>query len=309
MLASGVAIQVIGSAALLGLGGALVLRGELTLGQLVAAEIVFTTIASALNKMHKQFEAVFDVVVSAKKFAGLVDLPLDRRGGERLPGAGPIALQLTDVSVGHDGQPLLLQGVSLALRAGEHVAVCGAPGAGKSTLLEALGSTHPITGGTLAYDDHEIGQLSLLELRGAIYPLRDSELACDTIEGNLRLVRPDVDSAELEAVLAATSLVEPIAALPLGRGTPLARTGRPLSRTATRRLAVARALLARPRLLLVDRGLDDLGLSGDAKAQLLDAVFEDRRTTMVVVSDDPDVIERCDRQLRIHDRRLEEVTP
>ena len=306
-LAGGIGIQVIGSTALLGLGGALVLGGQLTLGQLVAAELVFASIASALVKLHKQLEAVYDVLASAKKLAGLVAMTTHEHGGVHLPETGGLAITLTGAAVGYRDAPPLLRDVTLALAPGDRIALDGAPGAGKTTLLETLISQHTILDGQLRYDGQDARHVAHPELRMQIAWLRGIELADDTIEGNLRYASPGATRLELETVLHEVGLTGVLGGLPDGLGTRLRANGRPLSATAARRLALARALVARPRLLVVDGGLDDLGLAAPDKERVLDAVFERRDTTIVVITRDPDVRARCNRQLEIADYELREA--
>lgn len=297
-LAGGIAIQVVGSAALLGLGGALVVKGQLTLGQLVAAELVFASIALALVKLHKQLEAIYDVVASSKKFAGLVDIATERRGGEQLTGDNGLAVSITHATIGH-GDGAVLRDVTLSIVAGEHLAIVAAPGAGKTTLAEALASMHPLGAGQLHYDDRDVRYLSLQDLRSQITCLRGIELAHESIDANLRYARPDAESDALEQVLKAVDLADVVSQLPDGLATKLTPTGRPLSQTAARRLVLARALLARPRLLVVDGGLDHLGLTPEVKERVLDTVFGQPHTTLIVISNDLDVLRRCERQVHI----------
>ncbi len=107
----------------------------------------------------------------------------------------------------------------------------------------------------------------------------------------------------------AVDLADVVSRLPDGLGTKLTTSGRPLSQTAAQRLVLARALLARPRLMVIDGGLDNLGLEGDAKERVLDRIFRQNNTTLVVISADPDVLRRCKRHVFIADGQLVEVSP
>ncbi len=307
-LAGGIAIKVVGGAALLGIGGALVVAGQLTLGQLVAAELIFASIAIALVKLHKQLEAVYDLVASSVKLAELVEVPTERRGGEHLTGNGAMSVKLVGASIGHDAASPLVRDLDLTIAAGERVAIMGAGACGKSTLVDALATLHPLAKGVIAFDELDLRQLALAELRGQLVCMREgeTELAPDSIEENLRMVRPYVTLGQIEEALGTVYLSATVGALPDGLSTHLTRSGRPLSASATRRLAIARALLAVPRLWLVDGGFDDLGLGNDHKQLLLDKLFAGRnRTTIVVVTDDPDVLGRCDRIIRIEHGGIE----
>jgi putative ABC transport system ATP-binding protein len=305
-LAGGVGIQVVGSAALLGLGGALVVKGQLTLGQLVAAELVFGSIAMALVKLHKQLEAVYDIVASSKKFSALVDIPMERRGGERLPGQGGLAISISHATIGH-GDVSLIRGATLSIGPGEHLAIVAPPGMGKTTFAEALASGHPLTSGQLLYDGRDVRYLSLQALRSQIAMVRGVDLAADTIDANLRYARPDAEIRNLEQVLEAVELDNVVSQLPDGLATMLTTTGRPLSQTSAQRLVLARALLARPRLIVIDGGLDNLGLDPEAKERVLNKLFRQRDTTLVVISNDPDVQRRCERVVHIAGEQLMEV--
>jgi len=307
-LVGGTAIKVIGSAALLGIGGALVLSTQLTLGQLVASELVFASIGIALVKLHKQLEAVYDLLASSAKLGALVDLPLERTGGELIPLNGPASLRLRDIEIGHTREQPLVRGASLELGAGERLVLEGAGGTGKSTVLDVLALTRTPSAGQLCLDGIDARLLEVTHARSGIALLRGADMMHDTLLNNLRLLRPDADLVEVEAVLEAVQLAEVVARLPDGLATQLSPSGLPLSRTQARRVALARALLARPRLLVIDDGLDDLGLPAPAKQRVLDLVLgTDHATTIVIVTADDDVRVRCTRRVLLDRHQLAEV--
>lgn len=309
-LAGGTAIKVVGSTALLGIGGALVLSTQLTLGQLVASELVFASIGIALIKLHKQLEAAYDLMASSAKLGALVDLPLERTGGELVIGHGPVRVQLREVGLAHAQDRIILQGASLELAAGDRIVLDGAGGSGKSTVLDLLALLRPPSAGQLCLDGLDVRLLELTHARTGITLLRDAEMMHDTLLNNLRLLRPDADLHEVAAVLEQVELEEAISALPDGLATRLAPSGAPLSRTQVRRVALARALLARPRLLLVDGGLDDLGLSVEATQRVLDHVLAPApgAPTRIVVTREDEVRRRCARQVRLQRGQLVEAT-
>ena len=307
-IVGGIGIKVIGSAMLLGIGGSLVLAQQLTLGQLVASELVFASISLALIKLHKQLEAAYDLMASSAKFGLLVDLPLERTGGELVTARGPARVQLRGVAFGHRHGPQVLQGATLDIEPGERLVLDGAPGIGTSTVLDVLALQRAPTAGQLRLDGIDVRLLELAHARTGVVLVRDPELMHDTLLENLRCHRPDAELREVEAAIEATELGDVVTGLPQGLATPVVPSGLPLSRTQVRRVALARALIARPRLLLIDGGLDDLGLSAEAKARVLDRVLGDAApaTTIVVTSDD-DVRRRCARRLRLEARQLVEV--
>lgn len=304
-LFGGIALKVIGATLLLGVGGALVIQSQLTLGQLVAAELVFASIALAMLKLYKQLEAAYDLVASTHKLGELLDLPLERVGGAALEGDGPMSIALTGVTAGH-ATPVLTD-VDLVVAAGERLAVTGAGGSGKSTLLDVLAAELPPQAGVIELAGFDLRQVELASARQAVALVREPALVASTILANLRLPSRDTTLAAVEDALRAVELAGVVGKLPDGLDTELVPTGVPLSRTQVRRLALARVLIARPRVVLFDGALDDLGLPDAARDRVLDHLLGPAAPwTAVVVSSDPAVLARCTRVVAVNDGCLEE---
>ncbi|APO71630.1 cysteine ABC transporter ATP-binding/permease subunit CydC (plasmid) [Rhizobium gallicum] len=184
------------------------------------------------------------VLVAAKRIGPrLTDETLRQK--RSAPEAG-IALGLQEVSVRHDGSAGdALHAISLELRLGEALAVIGPSGAGKSTLLSLLADEVEPRLGTAACVD-----ATLLTQR--------TELFQDTLEGNLRLAKPEASDAELREALLAAGLLSDVEALPKGLGTPLGEGGFGLSGGQSRRLALARLFLRDTPLWLLDEATEGL---------------------------------------------------
>ena len=303
----GVALAVIGSTALLGLGGLLVLRNQLTLGQLVAAELVMAMLSAAFVKLGKQLEATYDLVQAATKLGLLVDLPAERGGGEPARrGTGPIAVRATDLSFSY-GTTSVLRRCSLAVAAGQRIALLGEGGAGKSTLVDLLATLRTPTGGNVEIDGCDVRLVDLAELRQFVTLVRGADFIQASILENLRLLRQDAELHEVEHAVECVGLGDIVRRLDQGLGTQLQPGGAPLSSTQLQRLALARALLAQPRLLLLDGALDQLGVDGPSKAAILECVLgKDAPWTAIVVSRDSDVLARCTHTTKLVDGMLEE---
>lgn len=305
-LVGGIGIKILGATVLLGVGGSLVLGHQLTLGQLVAAELVFGSIIMAVLKLHKQLEAAYDTVVSADKLALLLDLPLERSGGEIIRREGPAAIDVRGLEFAYPGRDPMLTGVDLVVTPGQRVAIEGTGGAGKSTLLDVLATLRTGSKGLYELDGTDVRLCDLTHLRRDVVLVREPQMVRGTLLTNLRLLRRDAAVEEVDEVLEALGLADVAGQLPDGLATELMPSGVPLSRTQARRVALARALIARPRLLLLDSALDDLGLPPLAKERALRYVFRtDAPWTAVVVSADFDVTARCVRRLALVDGRLE----
>ncbi|MEZ4329685.1 MAG: ABC transporter ATP-binding protein, partial [Polyangiales bacterium] len=271
-------LQVVTSAALLGIGGWLVIQRELTIGQLVAAELVVGAVVASLNKLGTKLETAYDLVASADKLHVLLDQPLEREGGAatlRGRGRGPAALELSTVSSA-DG---LLDGLSLRVAPGRRLRVSGDERR-TDVLVDVLFGLRAPSAGAVLLDGEDLRDVSLRALRQRVAVVDGAEVLPTTIAENVSAVGRAISAREIWETLERVGLAEHVRALPDGLQTVLTPSGTPLTRTDALRLTVARALAAQPGLLVLDRTLDALPPSlGHA---LLDALG--REQTLVVVS-------------------------
>ena len=299
-------LQAIASAALLTLGGALVLRGELTLGQLVASELIVGAIVSSVAKFDKQLESWYDAMASVDKLGHLADLPIEREHGEtprRRP--GPAELELRKVSYGYDPDRPLFRDLDLRFRPGVHVAVVSAAGYGASTLLDLCYGLLDPQQGMVMVDGLDVRHWDLDALRREVALVRGTEIVEGTIAENVRLGREDVTLDEVRHALEGVGLMDAVLQFPEGLDTPLKPGGRPLSSTQRSRLVLARAVIGRPRLLLLDELLE--GLDVATVLELEDFLFHpDAPWTLVLVTRDPDLVRHCDEVVRLGECHLSE---
>jgi ABC-type bacteriocin/lantibiotic exporter with double-glycine peptidase domain len=277
-------LQVVASTALLGLGGYLVINRQLTLGQLVASELIVTLVVSSVAKLGKYTETFYDLLTGAEKLGLLTDLPLERAGGERLSETGrPMTVRAVGVGRGGTWQAA----------AGDRVALIGPPGSGKTALFEMVCGLRDTDGGWVELDGIDLRGLDLAKAREQIgYVGGGADLFLGTVGDNILVGRPQLTAGDVRAALEAVGLVGAVHGLPDGVYTPLNPTGHPLSAGQALRLTLARALAGRPRLLILDGTLDSLDLSEcpDLLARLFDPAAP---WTLLVATVDPDVQARC----------------
>ncbi len=307
-IAGGMGLQVVAIVALLGVGGWLVIDRQLTLGQLVAAELVITAIAAGFVKLGKNLEKLYDLNVGVLKIARVVDLPVERRGGEKVGGSGPGTVTVREASI-QRGDRTLLEGVDVTLGPGDHVHLRGPSGAGKSTLLEVLAGQRAPGHGRVHLLGADLRRADLAYVRDRVALIGDPEFVSGTVVDNLALMAGErFDRERARTWLERLELTEALDRLPKGLDTPMLPSGAPLSRGQARRLSLARALVAQPRVLLLDGALDRLGLSASRREELLDEVLaSDAPWSTVVVSDEAEVAGRCNRTWVTSEGRLEEV--
>jgi ABC-type bacteriocin/lantibiotic exporter with double-glycine peptidase domain len=305
-IAGSFALQAVAGAALLGVGGFLVINRQLTLGQLVASELIVTLMMSAFTKFGKQLEVFYDLCAAIDKLGDLIDLPLEPSGGEARPlTQQPMALRLQDVTVSYpDASRPSLSVADWNIPAGARVGVTGPNGGGKSTLADVLFGLREATRGTVQMDGVDLRELSLVLLRQDLVLVRGVELFPGTIIDNVRLGRASVTHADVMQVLQTVGLLDELLALPDGLETTLHPHGRPLSHRQACRLMFARALVGRPRLVVIDGTLDRIDRA-DEQRRLADVLFSPESPwTLICISDRPALLERCTSVVRLDEGAL-----
>jgi len=288
-------LYAVGSAVLFGVGGFLVIRGQLSLGQLVAAELIVAIILGSVTKLGKHLEGFYDLMASVDKLGTLFDLPLERRDGLlSLPGTGGVELNLRDVSYGYRNGQTVLKNVNLTIESGSTVGICGPPGCGKTTLAELLFGLRRATSGNIELDGVDADDLRPDVLRRHASLVGPIEVIDGTIAENMHLDRDEVNSTAVREALRQVDLLDNVFLLPDGLETQLTATGAPLSETQLRRLMLARAIAGRPRLLIIDTLVD--ALPDEAALKLLSILSgKEFSWTLIVFSGRRQLLDCCDR--------------
>ncbi len=293
------ALQVFANTALLGLGGYLVINGQLTLGQLVAAEIVVTLVVATFTKFGKQLENYYDLLAAVDKLGQLMDIPLERQTGvtHQAHGKGA-AVRVYNVGFTYEeGHRAVLDSFNLSLDPGERVALLGPNGAGKSTLVDLLFGLRTPTSGHIEIDGTDLRDLHLESLREHTAIVKGIEIFEGSVLDNLRMGREELPLADVRRALQAVELLDDLLEMPEGLHTRLGTGGAPLSLGQAERLMLARAIAGQPRLLVLDEVLDDM--DQEVRDQVLPAILgREARWTLLVVTHSQDVARLCDRAVR-----------
>jgi ABC-type bacteriocin/lantibiotic exporter with double-glycine peptidase domain len=286
-------LEAVAMTILLGLGGWLVIQRQLTLGQLVAGELIVALVLAAISKSGKYIETFYDLQASLDKLGVIEQLPLERTGGEILPAADSpmrVVIEVRARRPGHEAAEMR----RLEISPGERVAITGPSGSGKTWLLETLALLRVPTEGLLEFDGLDARSLDRAATRLQVAYVGQSETFADTVAENIRVGRDDLSAADVRRALEMVSLADTVARLPEGVSTPLASDGLPLSVNDISRLSIARAIAGRPRLLLVNGMLDRLDMR--SCPEVLDSLFDRAAPwTLVIVTARDDIKARCDR--------------
>jgi ATP-binding cassette subfamily B protein len=233
--------------------------------------------------------------------------PLD--GGRRLEDPrGRIAFEEVTFAYDGDGAEPVLAGVSFVAEPGETVAVLGATGSGKSTLIHLIPRFYDVTGGRITFDGVDIRVLNLHHLRSHIgIALQEAVLFGGTIRDNIRYGRAAASQEEVDAAARAAQAHEFILGLPQGYDTVIGQRGVTLSGGQRQRIAIARALLVKPKVLILDDSTSAVDVETEVRLQdaLEELLAQSRNaTTRFVVAQRISTVLLADRILVLDQGRI-----
>ena len=248
------AIPALAQVGILALGGWMALRGELSLGTFVAFSAYLAQLVVPLSMLVGLLSAVQQGAAAINRVLDLVKArPTLAQGRERLPAQSPLDIVFDRVTFGYDPDRPVLDDFSLRIAPGETVAVVGSPGSGKSTLSHLLTRHYDPDRGAVRIGGVDIREFTFDALRGALGLVpEETFLFAASIRDNIAFGRPDADDAEIRAAARLAQADAFVMGLPDGYDTPVGERGQNLSGGQRQRIALARALLTRPRLLVLD---------------------------------------------------------
>ncbi|MBI3976541.1 MAG: ATP-binding cassette domain-containing protein, partial [Chloroflexi bacterium] len=278
-------IGAVANALLLGYGGYLVISGELPLGVLVAFLAYVARFFEPIRDLSNRYNQLQTAMAASERIFALLDTPVQVADA---PDAGELPrlsgrIEFRNVQFGYIPERQVLYDINLAIRPGEHVAIVGPTGAGKTSVISLACRFYDVTDGAILVDGHPVDRVTQASLRRQIgIVLQDPFLFSGTVAENLRFARPQAAAAELEAACRAVGLHDYIAAQPAGYATMLAERGVNLSAGQRQLLSFARALLADPRILILDEATANVDTETEAKIQEAIKLLMRGRTAIVI---------------------------
>ena len=244
-------------------GAFLVIKGELTIGQLIAFRIISGYVVGPLINLATSWQTFQGVALSIERLSDVVDAQAEGSDNEidqlpLPPVAGEVTFQSVDFRFG-DATPLVVKNVSFHVPAGAFIGIVGRSGSGKSTIMKLLPRLYEPAKGRILIDGYDLAKLQLGSVRRQIGIVpQDSLLFDGSVRDNIALTSPDATSAEVEAAARVACAHDFIMELPQGYASSVGERGSGLSGGQRQRIAIARAVLQRPNLLILDEATSAL---------------------------------------------------
>ncbi len=287
-----------------GLGGVLALGGGLDAGAVVSLALLLTRLYSPLTALANARVDIMSALVSFERVFEVLDLPpliQDKPDARPVPD-GPVSVEFDDVRFAYPsadkvslasleevavldtrGGDEVLRGVSFTVEPGQVVALVGSSGAGKSTIASLAPRLYDVDSGAIRLGGVDVRDLAAGSLRGAVGMVtQDGHLFHDTIGANLRFARPEATDDDLWDALRRARLADLVAGLPDGLDTVVGERGYRLSGGERQRLTIARLLLARPRVVILDEATAHLDNTSEAAVQAALTEALEGRTALVI---------------------------
>lgn len=278
------ALYALSSAALLGVGGGLVIASQLTLGQLVAAELIFSAVFASLIRLPWLLDLFYEMTAAVDKLGEFLALEPEDEAGEPVP-HGPLGLRFERALIETAAGPVALD---LRIAPGELLLMRADEDARLGAWVAVLRRQQGLASGSLFLGDVELGQLRLHALRDAVGVVDDGEAMARSLAEVLSRGTAGITPAAMREVLAELGLLAAVERLPEGLDSVLARSGDPFSAEQMIRLNVAAALLQQPRVLVLTTVADRL--SQGCRQRIVDAMRRRPGLTFIQLSHRSDLV-------------------
>jgi subfamily B ATP-binding cassette protein MsbA len=300
----------IGLAAAIWYGSRSIAQGQMTTGEFtsfMAALFMMYTPVKKLSRVNATFQQALS---AASRIFAVLDTEQEIQEAPDAVDIAPLAqrIEFREVQFAYDdGEGPALEKVSLIIEAGQVVALVGMSGAGKSTLASLVPRFYDPTGGAVLFDGIDIRKATLSSLRGQVgLVTQEVILFNDTVRNNIAYGLKTIADAEIRKAAAAANALEFIEALPRGFDTVVGEKGSRLSGGQRQRLAIARAILKNPPILVLDEATSSLDAESEALVQQALENLMVNRTT-IVIAHRLSTVRRADQIVVIEDGRVQEV--
>lgn len=293
------------TASMLIVGAVLAIDNQINIGQFVAAEIVIIMIMNSVEKFIFSMDNVYDLLTSIDKLEKILDKPLEKDGTIELPeDKEGLYIKATDVNFGFTPNHLILKDISFHIPAGAKVCIMGPEGSGKSVFLRLLTGTFSDFKGTVTINDIPINnytQNSLRKQTGIV--ISDQDIFEGTILENITMGSDQISLDYLAELSSITQFNQFLSRLENGYDTQVETSGKRLNSSKIQKILLMRALIHKPKLLLLEDPFVNIGK--DVKENIQHYFFDSlKHTTIVVSTNDEAFARKCDMVIVLEDGEI-----
>ncbi len=254
-----IGFKVLVAAGLLIIGGLLVFRQEMNIGQFVAAEIIIILIINSVEKLIKSLDAIYDVLTALEKIGYVTDMELEHDSGlDFVTPDDKMAVSVNNLHFAFPDNGLdILHDISFEVPAGQSAVISGSSGSGKSTLMGLMAGINNPSAGVVLFNGISMQSVNGNSLRQHIgFALSNNQIFQGTLIENISMGRRNISTQDVVNAIELVNLIGFIKNLPLGLNTKLDPEGKRIPRSAINKIILARAIVSNPKLLLLEDPLD-----------------------------------------------------
>jgi len=300
-----VVFKILITASMLIVGGILLIRQEINIGQFIAAEIIILTIMNAVEKLIVSLETVYDLLTSVEKINKITEKPIDEEGSYEFIKKQGIEIEAKNLSFGFEKNDIL-QNISFHIKPGQKVAITGDGDSGKTVLLRLLTGVFQDFKGELSFDQIPINNYNLNTLRNhiGIY-MQKQDIFSASLWENITLGNADIKEQDVLNIFKIVGLDSFYKSLHKGFDTHLEPTGKQLSSSNVQKLLIARSLLNQPALLLLDEPMKLI--AADDKQFLKNYLFSLKDVTIIFTTNDPSLISKSEMVIHLEKGSIKSI--
>jgi ABC-type bacteriocin/lantibiotic exporter with double-glycine peptidase domain len=300
-----VVFKILITAAMLIVGGILLIRQQINIGQFIAAEIIILTIMNAVEKLIVSLETVYDLLTSVEKINKITEKPIDEEGSYEFVKKQGIEIEAKNLSFGFEKNDIL-QNISFHIKPGQKVAITGDGDSGKTVLLRMLTGVFQDFKGDLSFDQIPINNYNLNTLRNhiGIY-MQKQDIFSASLWENITLGNTNIKEQDVLDTFKIVGLDSFYKSLNKGFDTHLEPTGKQLSSSNVQKLLIARSLLNQPALLLLDEPMKLI--AADDKQYLKNYLFGLKDVTIIFTTNDPSLISKSEMVIHLEKGSIKSI--
>ncbi len=303
-----IGFKVIVTASLLLIGGALVLRQEMNIGQFVAAEIIILLVIASVEKLIIGLESFYDVLTSIEKIGQVVDKELELQDGERPLFKNGLTLELDEVSYTvTDREKSIIKNISFKLSPKSRVLVIGESGAGKSSLLRLISGVIEPTSGNIYINNLSLSSLHLNHYRSQLGLSLSEETPFEgSIRENLIFGNDKIKDDVIFDVLDNIGLSQFLKEQPNGLDTVIYPEGKQMSYTIAKKMILARAIIKQPKIMILEDPLDQFNL--EETISIINYLTDEKRPwSLIVVSSKKSWRTKCSETITLEKGEIKSI--